>query len=127
MVPQPGETAGDWWANTGSEAARLEAARAGGWTEEIDLDVYFLHDVDPEVAASGEEHQRNEADIAFEQPCAFEVWPDTTVLAGRDDRLFPFEFQRRVARERLGLDVVEVPGGHLAALSHPAEVAAAIG
>jgi pimeloyl-ACP methyl ester carboxylesterase len=127
MIPQPGETAGDWWANTGSEAARLEAARAGGWTEEIDLDVYFLHDVDPEVAASGEEHQRNEADIAFEQPCAFEVWPDTTVLAGRDDRLFPFEFQRRVARERLGLDVVEVPGGHLAALSHPAEVAAAIG
>jgi pimeloyl-ACP methyl ester carboxylesterase len=126
MIPQPGETAGAWWKNTGSEDARLAAARAGGWTEEIDLDVYFLHDVDPEVAASGEKHQRNEADIAFEQPCEFEVWPETTVLAGRDDRLFPLDFQRRIARERLGLDVVEVPGGHLAALSHPEEVARAI-
>jgi pimeloyl-ACP methyl ester carboxylesterase len=49
------------------------------------------------------------------------------VIAGRDDRLFPLEFQRRVARERLGLDVVEVPGGHLAALSQPEAVALAIG
>jgi len=39
------------------------------------------------------------------------------------DRFFPLDFQRRVARERLGLDVDVIPGGHLAALSRPAEVA----
>ena len=39
----------------------------------------------------------------------------------RDDRFFPLEFQRRVARERLGTDIDVVPGGHLAALSRPAE------
>jgi pimeloyl-ACP methyl ester carboxylesterase len=44
------------------------------------------------------------------------------VLAGRDDRFFPLEFQRRVARERLGLDVEVVPGGHLAALARPVEL-----
>jgi hypothetical protein len=44
------------------------------------------------------------------------------VVAGRDDRLFPLEFQRRVARERLGTDVDVVPGGHLVALSRPAEL-----
>jgi hypothetical protein len=33
------------------------------------------------------------------------------------------DFQRRVARERLGVDVDTVPGGHLAPLSHPIEVA----
>ena len=73
-------------------------------------------------------HQRPEADIAFEQPCPFERWPDvpTTVLAGRDDRLFPLGFQRRVARERIGCDVQVLPGGHLNALSQPQAVADAL-
>ena len=47
----------------------------------------------------------------------------TTVLAGREDRLFPYEFQVRVARERLGLAVEPLPGGHLVALSQPAALA----
>jgi pimeloyl-ACP methyl ester carboxylesterase len=47
----------------------------------------------------------------------------TSVLAGQDDRFFPLEFQRRVARERLGLEVDVVPGGHLAALARPVELA----
>jgi pimeloyl-ACP methyl ester carboxylesterase len=46
----------------------------------------------------------------------------TRVLAGRDDRFFPLEFQRRIARVRLHAGVDEVPGGHLAALSYPAEL-----
>jgi pimeloyl-ACP methyl ester carboxylesterase len=48
------------------------------------------------------------------------------VVAGRDDRFFPLELQQRVARERLGVEPVVVPGGHLAALSHPDELAAVI-
>jgi pimeloyl-ACP methyl ester carboxylesterase len=47
-------------------------------------------------------------------------------VAGREDRFFPLELQERVARERLGVDPVIVPGGHLAALSHPEEMAAVI-
>jgi pimeloyl-ACP methyl ester carboxylesterase len=43
----------------------------------------------------------------------------TTVLAGRDDRFFPPAFQRRVARERIGVETRELPGGHLNALSRP--------
>jgi pimeloyl-ACP methyl ester carboxylesterase len=41
------------------------------------------------------------------------------VVAGADDRLFPAEFQRRVARERLGVEADVLPGGHLIALAHP--------
>jgi hypothetical protein len=41
------------------------------------------------------------------------------VLAAAEDRFFPLEFQRRVAHERLGIEAETVPGGHLAALSHP--------
>jgi hypothetical protein len=40
----------------------------------------------------------------------------------RDDRFFPAEFQRRIARERLGIEADEMPGGHLVALSQPDEL-----
>ncbi len=36
---------------------------------------------------------------------------------------FPADFQRRVARERLGISADEMPGGHLVALSQPEELA----
>ena len=125
MIPQPGETPGQWWGHTGSEEACLAAAREGGYPPEIDLDTYFLHDVPAEVLASGEASGGPEADIAFGQPCAIDRWPDvpTRVISGRDDRLFPLEFQRRLAQDRLGLEVDVVPGGHLAALSYPAALA----
>jgi pimeloyl-ACP methyl ester carboxylesterase len=128
MIPAPGETAGDWWEHTGSGPARVEAARAGGYPEAFDVETYFLHDVPPEIAAAGLPHQRPETDVAFGQPCDFARWPDveTTVLCGRDDRFFPAAFQRRVARERLGLEAQELPGGHLASLSQPEAVAAAL-
>jgi pimeloyl-ACP methyl ester carboxylesterase len=121
MIPVPSETAGAWWDNTGSETARVEAARNGGYGETIDLDVYFLHDVPPEVAAEGEQYQRPEADIVFGEPCAFTAWPAIPihVIAGREDRFFPADFQRRVAKERLGADADVLPGGHLIALSNP--------
>jgi pimeloyl-ACP methyl ester carboxylesterase len=125
MIPRPGETPGEWWGNTGSEGARIAAARDGGYPEEFSLDTYFLHDLPAEVLASGKASGRPEAGIAFGQPCAIDRWPDvpTRVIAGRDDRFFPLEFERRLARDRLGLDVDPVPGGHLAALSQPGELA----
>lgn len=128
MIPLPGETAGHWWQNTGSTAARIAAAHEHGYDEAFDVGTYFLHDVPPEVAAAGAAHQRPEADTAFEQPCGFARWPDvaTTALAGREDRFFPLGFQRRVARERLGVEVEPLPGGHLNALSRPEALAGAL-
>jgi pimeloyl-ACP methyl ester carboxylesterase len=61
----------------------------------------------------------------MEQPWPLSSWPDvpTRVLAGRDDRLFPVVFQQRVAKERLGIEADEIDGGHMVALSQPAELA----
>jgi pimeloyl-ACP methyl ester carboxylesterase len=58
------------------------------------------------------------------EPWPLAAWPKvpTRVLAARDDRFFPLEFQRRVARERLGVTPDEMPGGHLVALSQPTEL-----
>jgi pimeloyl-ACP methyl ester carboxylesterase len=120
MIPKPGETAGAWWGATGAAEAREQAAARRGYATEFDVGTYFLHDVPQEVLRAGPQQPREEAEVAFSEPCRFERWPDLPihVLAGKDDRFFPIEFQRRVARERLGKEVEEIPGGHLVALSN---------
>lgn len=88
------------------------------------VDVYFLHDVPAQVLAEDGPHGRPEADIVFGQPCSIDRWPDvpTRILVGADDRFFPADLQRQVARTRLGREVEVIPGGHLVALSHPVEL-----
>lgn len=124
MIPEPGETPGDWWANTGSSDACQAAAADGGYGD-FDPVTYFLHDVPADVAAEGEAHQSPESDAVFGSVCEFSAWPDVPirVLSGADDRLFPVDFQRALARKRLGLDADVLPGGHLIALAHPDLVA----
>jgi pimeloyl-ACP methyl ester carboxylesterase len=129
MIPAPGETAGEWWSNTGqAEAVRSNDLREGRDPNAgFDAQTYFLHDLPPDVLellmSSGEAEP---ADSLFETRFPLTRWPDvpTTVLAGRDDRFFPYEFQRRIARDRLGLEVEQLPGGHLLALSQPDALAA---
>ena len=129
MIPNPGETAGDWWANTGhAEAKRNHAVREGRPADApFDPLTEFFHDVPQPVIdeawAQGEPRQSN---AVFASPCTFRTWPavPTRILVSREDRFFPVEFQRRVARERLGIEVDEMPGGHLVALSQPDELSA---
>jgi pimeloyl-ACP methyl ester carboxylesterase len=104
----------------GGALPREQAAARGGYPTKFDVETYFLHDVPPDVLRTGPEKPREEAETVFGEPCRFERWPDIPiyVLAGRDDRFFPIEFQRRVAHERLGKEVKEIPGGHLVALSN---------
>jgi pimeloyl-ACP methyl ester carboxylesterase len=127
MIPRPGETGGDWWSNTGQQEAMQEHLAALGLPAEAEDDetIYF-HDVPPEVRA--EALRRGEPQQSWTpmtQPWPLAAWPDvpTRVLAGRDDRLFPASFQRRVADERLSLSTDEVEGGHLVALSQPRALA----
>jgi pimeloyl-ACP methyl ester carboxylesterase len=121
MIPEPGERAGDWWDATGSGKAREEAARRGGYGLDFDPEVYFLHDVD---VTGLDDEVYEESDAVFASPCEFTAWPAATrVLVGADDRLFPADFQARVAKERLGARADILPGGHLIALAQPRLVA----
>lgn len=126
MIPQPGETAGAWWGNTGAVDARIAAARVGGYTPQFDLATYFLHDIPEAVLRGGPSRQREQSDSIFGHPCRFERWPaiPMRVVAAADDRFFPLAFQKRVARERLNAEAEVIPGGHLVALSRPEELAA---
>lgn len=121
MVPAPGETPGEWWTATGAVDARIAAAEAGGYDTEFDMETYFLHDLSAEDAAAVLADPGDEADIAFAQTCEVAAWPDvpTAAVIGRDDRLFPVEFQRQLVHERVGVDSTVVRGGHLLALANP--------
>jgi alpha-beta hydrolase superfamily lysophospholipase len=126
MVPVPGESAGEWGVAVGQEeAARLAALRDGRPTG-FDVMRDFFHDVPDDVTQEFlARDASDESARAFEDPWPLDAWPDvaTSGIAGADDRLFPAELQQRVARERLGIALDVVPGGHLVALASPEVVA----
>ena len=127
MTPAPGESGGDWWANTRQDVAHAEAMAALGLpTEPFDEHAVFLHDVPADVVAESAHHLREQSGTPFAAPWPLAAWPDvpTRFLLCRDDRLFPAAFQRRVVTERLGITPDEMAGGHLPALAHPDELAA---
>jgi pimeloyl-ACP methyl ester carboxylesterase len=111
MIPAPGETGNEWWTNTAYE---------GSGEEDV-----FYHDVSPELEAEATRRERGQSERSMVEPWPLDAWPNvpTRVLLCRGDRMFPAEFQRRVARERLGIDPDEMDGGHYIALSRPRELA----
>ena len=126
MIPLPGETGGDWWTVTGQRDAREAYWQREGIAGDPDDDLLmYFHDVPADVTAVAMSQELAQSGRPFEEPWPLAAWPDvpTRVLAARDDRVFPAEFQRRVAEKRLGLVPDEIPGGHLVALSRPVELA----
>jgi pimeloyl-ACP methyl ester carboxylesterase len=129
MIPAPGESAAEFWTASGQDEAERAQAIADGRDPDAPFDLHemFLHDVPPDVTrrllergAGGDEG------LAFEEPWPLDAWPDvpTSVIAGARDRLFPLEFMRGLARDRLGIEeVAVVDSGHLPALSRPEELA----
>jgi len=128
MIVSPGELPGAWWEDTGFGAARAEQAARDGRSLDDDPDLLdaFFHDVPEDVTAEAiDRGEPDQSGAVFAAQWPVESWPDvpTRVLAAREDRFFPVEFQRRVAQERLGIEPDEMPGGHLVALSRPRELA----
>jgi pimeloyl-ACP methyl ester carboxylesterase len=111
MVPAYGESFNEWWTNTGYEESGYE-------------DVFY-HDVPPELAAEAHNREHSQAEKPLSEPWPLERWPDvpTRYLLCRDDRMFPADWARRHARERLGIEADEMDGGHYISLSRPAALA----
>ena len=128
MIPLPGETFNAWGSNThSSDARRAYHASIGLSSAEAEDDaIVYYHDMSPELRAEIEAHTwQEQSSTPLDEPWPLSAWPDTPtrVLAGRHDRMFPLDFQRRIARERLGLEADQLNGGHMLALSHPGELA----
>lgn len=125
MVPEPGERGVDWWAHTRWEEAVAAQATADG-RDPDDLDtVSLVTDGVPFELLVELGPELDQSATPLLEPWPATAWPDvpTRVVAATDDRFFPLAFQKRVAKDRLGLDVIEVPGGHLTAVTHPEAVA----
>jgi pimeloyl-ACP methyl ester carboxylesterase len=128
MIPAPGESPGGWWQSSGQLPAQRDQDEREGRDPDAPFDVMtaFFHDVPREVVdeafARGEPRQ---SDTPFDERWPLERWPDvpTRVIVGSRDRLFPLDFMRGLALERLGVEVDVVDSGHLPALSRPRELA----
>jgi pimeloyl-ACP methyl ester carboxylesterase len=108
MIPLPGETFNLWGSNTSSGSARRKYhASLGLSAVEADDDaVIYYHDLPSELRAEVQARTwQGQSMTPLDEPWPLASWPDvpTRVLAGRHDRMFPLDFQRRVARERLGI------------------------
>lgn len=128
MIPSPGEPPEQWWDATGYGAAvEAQAARDGGITGADDPYVSFYNGVSRELAAEALSRERaHPSAAAMSAPWPLDEWPsvETRFIVCADDRFFPADFLRDLARKRLGIEADEVPGGHCAMLSHPSEIAA---
>jgi len=116
MVPAPGETPEEMFANTGYKQEKQE--------DPSDLAVFY-HDVPPALAAEAIKRGRTQSSTPGKEPWPLATWPDvpTRYLLCRNDRLFPSAWVRRVVRDRLGIHPDEIDSGHCPALSRPRELA----
>ena len=116
MVPSPGESAEEMFANTGYRPERREDAS--------DVDVFY-QDVPPALAREAIARGRRQSETPGKQPWPLAAWPEvpTRFLLCRNDRLFPAAWLRDVVRDRLGITPDEIDSGHTPALSRPVELA----
>ncbi|MHA7264448.1 alpha/beta fold hydrolase [Arthrobacter sp. TMN-37] len=118
MIPLPGESFAGWWTTTGHH---LESVSD-------DPEVLYFNGVPDALAREARARERDQQGGWMSGPWPADRHPAVPTLAilCREDNLFPASFMRRQVRERLGIEPVEIDGGHYAALSHPGAVAEAL-
>ena len=116
MVPAPGESAEEMFANTGWQQADHD---------DPSTVAIFYHDVSPSLAAEAMSRGRDQSDTPGREPWPLSGWPDvpTRYLLCRNDRFFQATWVRRVVRDRLDITPDEIDSGHCPALSRPHELA----
>jgi pimeloyl-ACP methyl ester carboxylesterase len=62
---------------------------------------------------------------AIEEPCPLRAWPrvPAAYVVCADDRTITPEWQRKAARELMGVEAIELPGGHSPQVSRPEALA----
>lgn len=102
-----------------------------GRREWVDFDVardVLFNDCDDELARRAFDRLRPQALAPYIEPCPLEALPDVDYgyVVCSDDGIVNPEWGARAARERLGVEPVELPGSHSPFLSRPEALAATL-
>ena len=131
LLPLPGVSMTEQF-ESGEEAIIFDGGRqldekgeVSYWTDREAAIASMYHDCSAADAAEAWERLRPQSRAAQNEPCPLEQLPevDSTYVVCADDRLASSEWGRRCSRERLGVEAVEIPGGHSPFLSRPDELA----
>jgi pimeloyl-ACP methyl ester carboxylesterase len=132
FLPSPGKSANDQRATEPIDG-RIAPATAE-WTDLGD-DVWkigpntatelFFHDATPDIARWATGNLRPQSYRVMNEISPLTSWPDVRVasIVCRDDRALNPDWVRTAARERLGVEAIELDGGHSPFLTRPAELA----
>jgi pimeloyl-ACP methyl ester carboxylesterase len=118
MIPLPGETFEEWWTATGHDQEAIPT----------DSESSFFNGVPDDLAREAQEHERDQQGEWMSR-----AWPatrhpqiPTMAILCRHDAFFPPAFMRKQINKRLGIEPIEIDGGHYVALSNPRGVADAL-
>ena len=88
----------------------------------------FFHDCAPDDVRWAFARLKPQAAAPRREPCPLSAWPpgERAYVLCRDDHAVSPDWSRRAARERLGVEPIELDGSHSPFLSRPATLAAVL-
>ena len=133
LVPEPGLSFGDQLSASEEQILVFEGGRAvddqgrSHWPDPKATARIMYGDLPPKDARWAAERlrpqaQRSQTEVSPAPPDGLR----TESIIGTNDRIVSPAWSRRVARERLGVEPIELPSGHFPMITHPEELAAAL-
>jgi pimeloyl-ACP methyl ester carboxylesterase len=129
LLPVPGLSWDAQRAGFGTEFEPSEPAVAhddgsASMPERAAIEVFF-HDCPPDVAQAAAARLTRQQWKITQEMTPLRQWPAVRAayILCRDDRMVSREYGRRAARLQLGIDPIELPGGHSPFLSRPRQLA----
>ena len=95
---------------------------SSAWADPASVREVFAHDCTPEDVAWAWSRLRRQARAPRDERCPLDAWPKVGRLASiiaREDHALSPAWSRRAARERLGIETLELPGSHSPFLARP--------
>ena len=128
LIPRPGRSLGDVMASepdTTTEefnALPRQVGKGGAVTWDPDIaGPFFYRTCNPDTARWAAAKLRTQVWTTSREPCPLEKWPDceiASIICTGDELLTP-DWSRRTAQDVLGVEPIELPGGHFPMLSIP--------
>jgi pimeloyl-ACP methyl ester carboxylesterase len=129
LLPQPGQSVvGQLRSEPDMFNPEMFTAQAPFWEDEAVAIHFLLHDCPPEIAHDAFRRLRLEPGVLGSEVTPLRAWPTVprAYIVCADDRTAAPTWARHAARQRLGVEPIEIPGGHAPFLSRHGDLAEAL-